>query len=590
MPLPKFGFAKRFLALYAVVFVSVLLVTDWNLSRTLEERNFDQLQNSLVRQSLLVRELNAPRLKEPAELQEQIQKIARVNESRITVIDLHGKVLADSEESPSLIPQMDNHATRPEIAAALRGETGTSVRYSTTLQKKMLYVALPILDQNTITGVVRTAMPIELVDRVLTTARKSILLSTLLGILIILIAGILFSNRLTNRIRRITSVAERFAKEDWSERILINGKDELKLLADTMNRMAATLRARIGDLEAEKNKVSAILSNMTEAVIAIDHRRQFAAANPNAEKLFGFESKRAQGKSLIELTRHPRLEEISERAIQEKRTLTEEIQFPVTKKILLLSVVPLGEQTRDIGIILVFHDITELRRLENVRKEFVANASHELRTPLTSLQGFIETLLGGAITDPAASERFLRIMQEDAARLGRLVEDMLTLSEIEQGIVPLKKELLDLSVEAGEVLERFKLRAHEGKVSIENCLPRAGTLQMNGDKDKIRQVFTNLIDNAIKFNRENGKVILTAAREAQGIVITIEDTGTGIPPHALPRIFERFFRVDKARSRELGGTGLGLAIVKHIMENHGGRISCKSEPGKGSSFSVLFPA
>lgn len=249
----------------------------------------------------------------------------------------------------------------------------------------------------------------------------------------------------------------------------------------------------------------------------------------------------------------------------------------------------LGTHTRDIGGILVFHDMTELRRLENVRKEFVANVSHELRTPLTSIKGFIETLLGGALKDPSTSEKFLKIVSEETDRLGRLVEEILMLGEIERGAALLKKEKIDLSSELPAILERFKNQIQEKKIDVENRI--AGKpLQLSGSKDKIHQVFVNLIDNAIKFNKFEGKIVLFADQKPEGATITIEDAGVGIPEEDQGRIFERFFRVDKARSQELGGTGLGLAIVKHIMEAHGGHVTCQSTFGKGSRFSVFFPA
>lgn len=589
MKLPRIGFAKRVLVLYGIVFVLVLLITDWTLSQTFANRDLAQLKGALTRQALLVGEIAAPIFERKSELQALVTKIAKKTESRVTIIDAEGIVLADSSESASDVEKMDNHATRPEVAAALKQITGSVIRYSMTLKTQMLYVAVPIFDGKRVSGVVRVAMPITRVDEFLASARKPIFFWAFIGVLIVLFAGILFASRLTERIRKITRVAERYSQEDWSEKIMLDGRDELQFLANTMNRMADTLKARILDLETEKGKISAILTNMTEAVIAIDRHRQIVTANPNAENLFGFKLDAAVGKSLIEIVKHPRLEMIVDRAIREQKTVTDEIQLSLKKKnILRVSSVMLGQSAQNIRGILVFYDITELRRLENIRKEFVANASHELRTPLTSIKGFIETLLDGAMRDPTASERFLKIMQEDATRLGRLVDDILTLGEIEQGSVPLKKELLDLSEETRNVVERFRNQINTKKISVETDLP-SEKITVTADRDKVRQVFVNLIDNAIKFNKEGGKIILTARQNPQGIQISVEDTGVGIPQEAIHRIFERFFRVDKARSRELGGTGLGLAIVKHIMEAHGGRVSCESILGSGTRFSVLFP-
>lgn len=590
MPLPRIGFAKRFLVLYGFIFVLILLITDWTLSRTFEQREFSQLKISLTRQSKLASDIMAPLLAQRAPLQSAVEKVARDTENRVTVIETGGIVLADSSESALGIAKMDNHLTRPEVAAALRGLPGSASRYSMTLNTQMLYVAAPIFHEGKISGVVRLAMPATRIDKLLAAARRPIFFWASAGILIILISGILFANHLTARIRKITRVADRYAKEDWTEKIVMDGHDELRLLGDTMNHMAGALHSRIQDLEGEKGKIAAILNNMTEAVIAIDRRKQVITANPNAERLFEFVFADLRGKSLIEITKHPQLEMIVDQSLREQKTLTDEIRLSLkSKNILRVSVVSLGANAQNIGGILVFYDITELRRLENIRKEFVANASHELRTPLTSIRGFIETLLGGAMKDASTSEKFLKIMQDDATRLGRLVDDILTLGEIEQGSVPLRREEVDLVREMREVVERFKFQLESKKMILRETLPGVG-LKTRGDRDKIRQVFVNLIDNAIKFSHEKGILRITAEREGKDIRLSIEDTGIGIPKELMGRIFERFFRVDKARSRDLGGTGLGLAIVKHIMESHGGRVTCESEPGKGARFTVFFPA
>ena len=617
MGIPRIGFAKRLLVLYGIIFIFVLLVNDWALSHFLQKRDLLELRTSLTRQSILIRELALPLLADPVRLQEEVHKIAAGTDIRVTTISPEGAVLADSSESPEQLSKMENHALRPEIAAALRKETGMSIRYSMTLGTRMLYIAVPILinfreseigavqttipekqskvrtvpilSGEKILGVVRTAMPITRVDEILASVRRPVMFTALLGILIVFAAGMFFSYRLTKRIRRITSVAERYAREDWSEKILIDGKDELKMLANTMNQMAATLRSRIEDLESEKGKISVILGHMNEGVIAVDRHKQVVLINPTAERIFGVSSPLLQGKSLIEVTRHPQIEKITDRAFQSQKTVSEEVLLSgETKRTLRLSVVVLNEHARDIGGILVFHDMTELRRLENIRREFVTNVSHELRTPLTVIKGFIETLLGGALKNPPEGERFLKIISEETDRLGRLVEDILTLGEIEQRVALMKKERIDLVPLLTVLLEQLKVRAGKNNLTVENRLP-GKSLIVSGDRDKLHQVFVNLIDNAIKFNRPGGKIILSADTKPEGTLITIEDTGTGIPEEAQSRIFERFFRADKARSKELGGTGLGLSIVKHIMEAHGGRVSCQSVPGQGSRFSVFFP-
>lgn len=590
MGFPRVGFAKRLLVLYGIIFILVLLVNDWTLSHFLQKRDLLQLQNSLARQSVLLRELAIPLMGDSQRLQEQMEAIAAGTDIRVTIIDPKGAVLADSSESLEKLPAMENHAQRPEVAAALKNEPGMSIRYSMTLGTRMLYMATPILENTKVLGVVRTAMPVTRVDEILASVRQPVMLIAALGILIVLMTGILFSHQLTKRIRRITSVAERYAQGDWSEKILMDGKDELKMLANTMNQMAATLRSRVEDLESEKGKISLILNHMTEGVIAIDSHKRMVIMNPTAEKIFGCEASVIQGKSLIEVTRNPQIERIVDHALKDQKIGSEEIQISgEMKKTLRLSVVILREHARDIRGILVFHDTTELRRLENVRKEFVTNVSHELRTPLTAIKGFVETLLGGAIKDPPAGERFLKIIAEETDRLGRLVEDILTLGAIEQKIALMKKEQVDLVPKLAVILEEFEAEIKKNRITVENRIS-GKPLIVQGDRDKIYQVFVNLIGNAIKFNRPEGKIVLSADRKPEGLTVTIEDTGIGIPEEAQSRVFERFFRADKARSKELGGTGLGLAIVKHIMEAHGGYAACQSTPGQGSRFSIFFPA
>ncbi len=591
MPLPRIGFVRRFMALYGLVFIFVFAAAGFFISHHFKQSMMAQLQESLVHQSLMIREIIRGELPmQPALLQSKISALAEGLEIRITYIDPNGLVLADSKEKLAhSIQTMDNHASRPEIAAAMRGDTGISTRYSMSLGKQMLYVAVPILEGDNLLGVVRVAMPSSRIQNVLNHAKRPVSVIVLIAVIIILLSGSLFANHWAKRLRTITRGAVRYARQNWSEKILVEGRDELRILGDAMNRMAGALSSRIADLESEKGKISTILSHMSDGVIAINRKKEVVMANPMAEKLFGFSTDAIRGKSLIETTRHPYLEIIVDQAFTQETVVTGEIQLIGNeKKILRASVVATTKEIRDISGILVFHDITELRRLEQIRKEFVANASHELRTPLTSLKGFIETLRDGAEKDPKTRKHFLTMMHEDATRLGHLVEDILTLGEIEQRILPLKKETLDLASEIRESLARFEPQLKAKKLTVNDHLTTTPFF-IQGDRDKIRQVFVNLLDNAVKYTPEGGSIFLSAEEKSGKVKVTIRDTGPGIPEDTIPRIFERFFRVDKARSRELGGTGLGLAIAKHIMESHDGSIDCQSVLGKGSSFSVSFP-
>lgn len=589
MAFKKMGLARRLLFFYAIIFITVLMAADWTLSKILQARDFQKLQDNLSRQSMLIREIAAPLLKTPPKLQTEIKKLAVATGVRITIVNDRGMVLADSSEAEEAISRMENHATRPEIAAALRGAIGTSTRYSMTLKSPMLYLAFPISEGSQILGVVRTAMQKTQIYEILNPIRSLVLLTAVLSIGIILLISFFYSRHLANRIGSITSVAERYAKGDLSQKILIGGRDELKMLAETMNQMALSLRLKIAALENEQTKIAAILRHMSEGILAIDRQKHCVLANPAAEKFFSCRSEEVLGKSLLEITRNLEVEKIVDRAFREQKNLTGGIRIMAPEEKELFVQVVIMQSMQNLGGILVFHDVTELRRFEKTRKEFVANVSHELRTPLTSIKGFIETLLHQPPKDAKTYEKFLTTLTEETDRLTRLVEDILTLSEIEQKELLMKKDRLDLSLEFERVLESFQTQIQRKNIAVQN--ETAGqTLIATGDRDKIHQVFSNLIDNAIKFNRPRGSIKIHGCSKSEGVTLTIEDTGIGIPEEATKRVFERFFRVDKTRSKELGGTGLGLAIVKHIMEAHGGRAFCESRLGQGTSFSVFFPA
>ncbi|MBI4372361.1 MAG: PAS domain-containing protein [Candidatus Omnitrophica bacterium] len=390
-------------------------------------------------------------------------------------------------------------------------------------------------------------------------------------------------------------------------------------LTETMNRMASALKRRIAELESEKTKVSAILENMAEGMVAVDANKRIVMANPAAETIFDFAANVALGKNILEVIRNPKVDQMLDRSIRNQTIMTDEIElYHPEKKILMANAVgikesevlrpaqpfdyaqggeqakrvePDGERSRASSVrgILVLYDVTEIRRLEKLRQEFVANVSHELKTPLTSIQGFIETLSSGALQDLERAKVFLKIMEEDAARLARLIDDLLELSQIESKEVSLKPEPVDLSTEIEKVIAQFSKSVKAKKATVQNRISSNRHSKVLADRDRLKQILINLTDNAIKFNKEGGRITFQAEPLGNSLKVSVEDTGIGIPHENTQRIFERFFRVDKARSRELGGTGLGLAIVKHLVEAHGGTVSCESKLGQGSKFSFTLP-
>jgi two-component system phosphate regulon sensor histidine kinase PhoR len=361
-------------------------------------------------------------------------------------------------------------------------------------------------------------------------------------------------------------------------------------LMENMNLMAASLKTRISELEGERSKVSAILKSMAEGVIAVDTTKKILLINPAAETIFNVQEGRFLNRSLLEIVRDETLDRMMDQAIKKQEVVSQEIEVHhPTHKILKVNAAGVPQNEGAVSGVLVLYDITEIRRLERLRQEFVANVSHELRTPLTSIKGFIETLLGGALRDSTRSEGFLKMMEEDTERLNRLIDDLLELSKLESKEIALKLAPFDLASEIKKLIAVFEPRIREKKIVVVDQLSSNHVPEALADSDQLKQVLINLIDNAIKFNRENGKIIFSAKASSNGkITVSIEDTGAGIPKEAVSRIFERFFRVDKARSRELGGTGLGLSIVKHIIEAHGGEVWCESEIGKGSKFSFTL--
>jgi two-component system phosphate regulon sensor histidine kinase PhoR len=389
------------------------------------------------------------------------------------------------------------------------------------------------------------------------------------------------------RIAEIRKVAEQYAQGEWERPLFPEAKGELKTLILALNQMGSVLKTRITEAEDEKAKLSAILDHMAEGVIAVDSGKEVLMANPSARKMFALPHAAVLGKSLLEVVRNQKIDDMMARAIQGRTLIAEEIEFSQPeRKYLKVNAVGLPPSEGVCGI-LVFYDVTEIRRLENVRREFVANVSHELRTPLTSIKGFIETLLEGAFQDPDRSRTFLKMMEEDAGRLTRLIDELLELSKIESREMAFHFEPLSLEEEVEAVIRIFRLRAQEKGIEIENRISPSQIPPVWADRDKLKQVLVNLLDNAIKFNKTGGRIVVSTESLDEEVRVSIEDTGIGIPKEAVPRIFERFFRVDKARSKG-GGTGLGLAIVKHIIEAQGGKVFCESELGKGSKFSFTL--
>jgi two-component system phosphate regulon sensor histidine kinase PhoR len=523
-------------------------------------------------------------------LNDTAAKLGSKSPARITLILPDGTVAGESAKSRE---QMENHRDRPEVKVAIeQGRTGQSIRFSNSVRKTMLYVAVPVYHDNILAGVVRTAIPLLKIQEVLSGMERTLLWG---GVVILLLAALLslfVSRRISKPLERIKQGAERFAAGDFSYRLHSIVSAEIGSLAETMNQMAAQLEERLQTVSKERNQREAVLSSMVEGVLAVDTDGQIISLNKAAAQFFNvFRPETAPGRSIEEVFRNVKLQRFVAEVLegQEARECELVVQNNQTYYLQARGTNLLGVQNSRIGAVVVFNDVSRLRRLENLRRDFVANVSHELKTPITAIKGFVETLLDGAIKDPIEAERFLKIVAKHADRLNAIIEDLLMLSRLEQdgteGMEMQKTGLCGLVNSAVEVCAR---RAAEKNITIRVECSKELTATVN--PPLIEQALINLIGNAVKYSADGKSITVNACAEKGRIVLSVKDQGFGIEEKHLERLFERFYRVDSGRSRQEGGTGLGLSIVKHIAQAHGGTVSVQSRYGEGSTFSVFLPA
>ena len=571
---------------YVVLLLAVLVATYLYIAYRVHD-NYIQLERQRLLTAAKILARGLPTDLSMASLQPWAEEFGRQTGFRITVIEVDGRVLADNQGNPAM---MDNHSGRPEVQEAQRTGTGVSVRFSHTVEKNELYLAYR-LEANP-GRVLRLALPLQEISQGFRSAQQGLLLIWIFLFLLALGLGYLFTRSLTGRIESIRKFSEKVAHGNLDARVKEVATDELGSLAESLNATADELQGTIDALREEKNRVAAILEGMRAGVLAIDSEGRITLMNPVLGRILQADLKESLSKKVNDVVRNAELKGILDRVLAEKKEATAVVEMAVgTRRSFEVVAVPLGEAgLASGGVVAVLHDITRLKELENIRKDFVANVSHELRTPLTSIRGFAETLLDGALEDRNNNRRFVEIIKSHALRLSDLTMDLLTLATLESESFQLKPEKIDLPALVHEVLESFRpvalIKRHELEEVIEAGLP-----QVKADRDRIRQVLINLLDNAAKFTQEQGKISLEVRlnTERTGVELHVKDRGIGIPPSDLPRIFERFYRVDKARSREQGGTGLGLAIVKHIVEAHRGLVSVESTMGQGSDFCVTLP-
>ena len=575
---------------YLLIIVGSLIAVTWYASSELGRFYLDQTENVLEARAYLLKDQISSLLSpiEPDVVDAVCKEAGQLSATRITVILPDGTVIGDSRETPRF---MDNHAGREEVAPALKGVPGKSIRFSNTLHQKMMYVAVPVKKEERLQAVIRTAVPLTSLDQALTSVRLKIAFGGLVIAVLAALVSLAVARRISQPIEEIKRGAAHFADGDLTHRLPSPDTEEMAGLAETLNRMAAQLDERIQTVFQQRNELEAVLSSMLEGVIAVDRNERIINMNPAAGRMFDCDPAKVQGRNIQEVVRNLAIQRFVARVLTTSETISDDfILYRAEERTLNIHSSPLYDAgSVQIGALLVMNDVTQLRHLENVRKDFVANVSHEIKTPLTAIKGFVETLQQGTVEDKAEQERFLGIVLKHVNRLGAILEDLLALSRMEQ-----ENGTEEVRLSIGRIKEVIQ-------TAIQVCQPKAAVrdititvdaaedISANLDATLLEQAFVNLIDNAVKYSDDGSQVRITAAQKKREVAIEFTDQGSGIPNKHLPRLFERFYRVDKARSRKLGGTGLGLAIVKHIVQAHGGHITVQSSLGQGSTFTVHLP-
>lgn len=527
-------------------------------------------------------------------LQKQAIRFKEVAGMRVTYISLNGEVLGDSDHDPAT---MDNHLSRMEVKKALASGMGSSIRYSNTLQLNMLYVAITVADDKAseVRGIIRLAMSLSAVEKSL----NNMWLALIFGLILLFALAALVSYRValsvTRPLERMTSAAKRMANMDYAIRVPEGGKDEVGELARALNAMAGSLQEQLDEIRQNGTRLQSVLDNMISGVVMIAHDGRITLYNRQAELLLGGLVRERVGRSYTEIRQHYELVGLIREGLDNPVPLHEEltVYFP-EERLLQINIVPMtmsGEE--EPGLLIVLQNVSAIRRLEQMRSEFVANVSHELKTPVAAVKGFAETLLAGAINDTETARSFLTIIHDESDRLNRLIGDILELSKIESRRSPLHFSPVEVPVFLARMTELLAAEAAKKDITLD--VQSEDELFLEADEDRLGQILMNLMQNGINYTPEGGRVkvraevVLHVEGEEERVRITVSDTGIGIPKKDIPRIFERFYRVDKARSRSSGGTGLGLSIVKHLAELHHGTIRVESTVGVGSQFILELP-
>jgi len=581
---------KKLLVTYILILSVTIVVTilfSWNKVNTLF---YNQVENESAIQITLIKQILAYEIEKPGfDFQEFSIKYGQKIDLRITIIDMEGVVLGDSLTTPKV---MGNHRYREEFKEALNGHEEKSLRYSNTIGKYFFYYAVP-LEYDSFNGALRIAIPVQSIQFLMWDMIGSIILGLFIGGILSAFIAFIFTKRFMEPIDELTHTATLFSNGDYDQKVYIDNNGQIGALAEAFNTMTYTLRKTLWDIEYKNGELEALLTSMDTGLAAIDENYKIRLCNAPFQKLLDLQGDIVD-KVFYEVTRNPHIFGVIEKAIDEDEYIHKEIyvQHGSEQLILNISATPIkGKKDKKIryGILLAIEDITELRKLETMRRDFVSNVTHELKTPLTSIKGFVEALKDGAIDDSKSAARFLDIIDIESDRLTILIEDILSLSEIESMQLDKNTGNYDISNIVTEIKEILEVKANKKHISI--------ILNIQEDlpificnKDRLKQLFINLVDNSIKYTDEGSVTIeCKESRDKAFLVIKVIDTGIGIENEHLDRLFERFYRIDKGRSRKLGGTGLGLSIVKHIVELYQGTINVKSKFNEGTTMKIRLP-
>lgn len=566
-------FFKIFISFCLIILMLSTLIFIFSF-KTIRYHYIDTLSSDLknLAYTLKLKVLPLMEGKDLKRLDSLVKEIGKNIKTRITIIAPDGKVLADSEKDPHL---MENHKDRPEVKQALRTGVGKSLRFSTTVKKEMLYVAIPIKTNGKFLGILRVSLFLEDINKLLNNLRTKIFGILIFVTLISLIGALVFSKNLSSPLHKLASASKKLANGDFSAKVTFRRKDEVGKLAESFNEMSDKLKSLFDNLSLKQEELNSIIASLEEGLLVLDKNGKIIFFNESFKK---FVQTNPEGKFWWEVLRNPKIGGLIEKAKEEKRISQEEIEL--NEKIFFLSLVFIHSKEE---LIIVLHDITEFKKLEKIKKDVVVNVSHELRTPLTAIKGYVETLEEEA---EGNAKHYLEIIKKHTERLINIVQDLLLLSELEEKDLTQLKENVNLKEIAKDVLKIFEQKAKEKNLKL-NLISEDEPV-IKGDPFKLEQMLINLIDNAIKYT-EKGEVSVSLKKKNNQVIIEVEDTGIGIPKEHIPRIFERFYVVDKSRSKKLGGTGLGLSIVKHIVLLHNGRINVESNLGKGTRFTIYFP-